>query len=74
MFTLTLCLPMSCHLLLTFANSLEPDHARHFVRPDLDSSCLTLMVYFMKEFFEKVDFENNQQAAKKNPKTCKITQ
>ena len=80
MFTLTLCLLVSCHLLITFANSLEPDHARRFVGPDLDPSCLTLMV-FLKEFFEKVDVENNQQTADSNPpppppkkKKCKITQ
>ena len=31
-----------CHLLITFANSLDPDQARHFVGPDLDPNCLTL--------------------------------
>ena len=31
-----------CHLLITFANNLDPDQARHFVGPDLDSNCLTL--------------------------------
>ena len=30
-----------CHLLITFANSLEPDQARHNVAPDLDPNCLT---------------------------------
>ena len=25
-----------CHLLMTFANSLDPDQDRHFVSPDLD--------------------------------------
>ena len=29
-------------LLLTFANSLDPDEARLYVGPDLDPSCLTL--------------------------------
>ena len=29
------------HLLITFANSLDPDQARRFVGPDLDPSCLT---------------------------------
>ena len=28
------------HMLITFANSLDPDQARHFVRPDLDPNCL----------------------------------
>ena len=30
-----------CHLLITFANSLNPDQARQNVRPDLDPYCLT---------------------------------
>ena len=30
-----------CHLLITFANSLDPDQARHNVGPDLDPNCLT---------------------------------
>ena len=31
-----------CNLLITFANSLDPDHDRHSVDPDLDPNCLTL--------------------------------
>ena len=31
-----------CHLLITFANSLDPDQDRHYVGPDLDPNCLTL--------------------------------
>ena len=39
---LTLCqLAATCHLLITFRISLEPDQALHFVRPDLDPNCLT---------------------------------
>ena len=43
-----------CHLLITFANSLDPDQARQNVRPDqarqnvgpdLDPNCLTLRWY-----------------------------
>ena len=30
-----------CHLLITLANSLDPDQARRNVRPDLDPNCLT---------------------------------
>ena len=30
-----------CHLLITFANSLDPDQARQNVGPDLDPNCLT---------------------------------
>ena len=29
-----------CCLLITFANSFDPDQARHFVDPDLDSNCM----------------------------------
>ena len=31
-----------CHLLITFANSLDPDQARQKVRPDLDPNGLIL--------------------------------
>ena len=31
-----------CRLLMTFANSLDPDQAQHYVGPDLDPNCLTL--------------------------------
>ena len=31
-----------CRLLITFANSLDPDQARQNVGPDLDPNCLTL--------------------------------
>ena len=31
-----------CRLLITFADSLDPDQARHFVGPDLDPNCSTL--------------------------------
>ena len=30
-----------CHLLITFANSMDPDQARQNVGPDLDQNCLT---------------------------------
>ena len=56
-----------CRRLISFANSLDLDQARHFVRPDLDPNCLTLIA-FLKEFFEKVDFEKNQQTTKKHAK------
>ena len=41
---LYLTLPASgnfCHLLITFANSLDPDQAQQNVGPDLDPNCLT---------------------------------
>ena len=31
-----------CHLLLIFANSLDPGQAQQNVGPDLDPNCLTL--------------------------------
>ena len=31
-----------CRLVITFANSLDPDQARQNVGPDLDPNCLTL--------------------------------
>ena len=31
-----------CHLLILFANSLDPDQDRHSVGPDLEPNCLTL--------------------------------
>ena len=31
-----------CRLLMIFANSLDPDHARQNFGPDLDPNCLTL--------------------------------
>ena len=33
-----------CHLLITFANSLEPDQARQNVAPALDPNCLTVLI------------------------------
>ena len=39
-------------LLVTFANSLDPDQNRPSVGSDLEPNCLTLIV-FLKEFFGK---------------------
>ena len=48
-----------------FCEQFDPDQARQNVGPDLDANCLKLIV-FLKEFLEKVDFENkNQQTTKK---------
>ena len=35
------------------ADSLDPDQARRFVRPDLDPNCLTLLWHSSKIFFPK---------------------
>ena len=43
---------LSCRLLITFANSLDPDQAQQFVGPDLDRNCLTLQV-LLKDCFGK---------------------
>ena len=39
-----------CRLLITFANSLDPDQDRQKVSPDLDPNSLTLLA-FLKDFF-----------------------
>ena len=43
------------------SNSLNSDQEKG--GPDLDPNCLTLMV-FLKEFYEKVNFEKSQQTMK----------
>ena len=53
-----------CCLLITFANSFDPDQDQQNVSPDLDPNCLTLLV-FRKDFFEKVNFEKNRQMTTK---------
>ena len=53
-------------LVITFANSLEPDQARQYVGSDLEPTCLTLL----KDFFENVNFEKirrRQKIMKKFP-------
>ena len=49
-----------CHLLITFANSLEPDQAWQNVGPDLDPNCLTSWWYSLNKFLKK----KNQQKTK----------
>ena len=45
-----------CHLLIAFANSLDPDLVRQNVSSDLNLNSLTL-IEFLKELFEEVNFE-----------------
>ena len=52
------------HLLETFANSLDPDQDRLNVGSDQDLNYLTLIV-FLKEFFDKFNFEKSQQTTTK---------
>ena len=56
---LTLYLPVSSADNLKIANSLDQDQARHL------SKLFDTLMEFLKEFFEKVDFENNQQTTAK---------
>ena len=61
-----------CHLLITFANSLDLDQDRQNVVPDLDPNHLTnTLIVFLKDFLEKIDF--HRKSADDN-KSIKITQ
>ena len=54
------------YLLITFANSMDPDQTGQNVKPDPDPKCLTPWWYSWKKFYEKVDFEEkNQQTTKR---------
>ena len=44
-----------CHLLITFANSLDPDQARQNVGPDLDPNCYNLMVLKKNPAFKELN-------------------
>ena len=48
-------------LLITFANSWNPDKDRQNLGLDLDPS----VIAFLKEYFEKVNFEKSQQTTAK---------
>ena len=49
-----------CHLLITLANSLDPDQDGQNVGPDLDPKLFDTLIVFLNEYFEKVNFENIQ--------------
>ena len=60
-------------LLITFANHLDPEQGQQIDSLYLDPNCLTLIV-FLKEFFEKNDFEKksaNDNKSMKNDPACK---
>ena len=59
-------------LLITFANSLDPDQAEKTSGLIWIHNVDTLMV-FLKEIFEKVRFEKKKKS-KDNQKACKIVQ
>ena len=50
-------------MLIAFANSLDPD---------LDPKCFDTLVLFLKEFFEKVDFEKKNQQTTKSMKNYQV--
>ena len=58
-------LPTKCRLLITFANSLDPDQARQNVGPDLDQNCLTLWSYSWKNFSKKLILKKISRRQKK---------
>ena len=43
-----------CYLLITFANSLDPDQGRHSVGPDLDPYLLTLLYHSCKILLKRL--------------------
>ena len=44
-------------MLITFANSLNPDQDRHSVSPDLDPKWFDTLIVFLKQFFQNINFE-----------------
>ena len=58
----------TCRLLITFANSLDPDQDQQNVGPDLDPNCLC-----HTHFFEKVNFEtvSRRHGKHENYPACK---
>ena len=52
-----------CHLLMIYANSLDPNQAQQNVRPDLDPRCLTLC-YSEGIYSGGKKFENYLQTTK----------
>ena len=62
-----------CHLLITFANSLDPDQAGQNIGPDLDPNCLTLWCYSWKIFLGKVNLNkiHRWQKSMQNYPACK---
>ena len=54
-----------CHLLITFANSSDPDQDRQYVCANPDSNRLTLII-FLKYFLKRVIIEKRQQTTIKS--------
>ena len=51
---------------MTFANSLDPDQAPAKYQAWSGPKLFDTMMVFLKEFFQKVDFEKNRQTTKKS--------
>ena len=56
-------------MLITFANSLDPDQDQWNIGPDLGSKLFDTLIVFLKEFLEKVNFEKSQLTTIKARKT-----
>ena len=63
----------TCRLLITFANSLDPDQDRQNVGPDLDPKPFDNQIMFLKEFFEEVNFKKRSADNNKNEKNTQHT-
>ena len=65
----------TCRLLITFANSLEPDQDQQNVGPDLDPNCLC-STHFVKELILKKKSADDKENMKNYPacKELKISQ
>ena len=55
-----------CCLLIAFANSLDPDQAGHFVRPDLGPNCFDTVIVSLKFVLNNFFFQRNDKKHAKN--------
>ena len=68
-YCLQLTFTYKCHLLITFANSLDPDQTQLIIGPDLDPNCFDNLIVFLNIFLLKLINRMIEQVSKK---TCKI--
>ena len=63
-----------CHLLITFANSLDPDQAWKKCRAWSGSKLFDTLMVFLTDFFEKVNFKKiyRRQKSMQNYPACKV--
>ena len=59
----------TCRLLITFANSLDPDQEQQNVGPDLDLNCLCRTHFFFKKLNVKMSADDKENM--KNYPACK---